>query len=133
MAANKFLKRTNSKPQIYIRQRRKKKLRLIPADMACFKCRRWRASRWTELLPSRLKHPLGSSLLILSLHSSRTATSKWTYERKINVFLGVKPVHPAEKGFTFENSALILLIQGEKHSCSLTDAAQGRRVLKRAE
>jgi len=58
---------------------------------------------------------------------------KWTYERKINVFLGVKPVHPAERGFTFENSALVLLNQGEKHSCSITDAAQGRRVLKRAE
>jgi len=49
------------------------------------------------------------------------------------VFLGVKPVHPAERGFTFENSALVLLNQGEKHSCSITDAAQGRRVLKRAE
>jgi hypothetical protein len=29
--------------------------------------------------------------------------------------------------------ALVLLIQGEKYSCSITDAAQGHRVLKRAE
>ena len=35
------------------------------------------------------------------------------------------PVHPAEKGFTFENSAWVLLVQGEKHSCSITNAAQG--------
>jgi hypothetical protein len=49
------------------------------------------------------------------------------------VFLGVKPVHPAERGFTFENSALVLLNQGEKHSYSITNAAQGCRVLKRAE
>ena len=35
------------------------------------------------------------------------------------------PVHPAEKGFTFKYSSWILLIQGEEHPCSVTDAAQG--------
>ena len=74
-----------------------------------------------RLCHTRLEHKCLEASLEEVLHSKSQDIIKLV----LALIQQTVPVHPSQKGFTLENPAGVLPIKGQKHSSSITDAAEG--------